>query len=141
MGSEMCIRDRFIDKVLHGETITLFAPDEMERDFTYIDDITAVLPRLLEQVPELTEGRRHEIYNLGNSSPAKLRDLVLAVEKACGMTANIEVTGKQAGDVSRTFANIDKAQKNLGFDPKMPLGEGIQVCVDWYRNFIKSEIL
>ena len=131
----------FIDKVLRGETITLFAPDEMERDFTYIDDIIAVVPRLLEQVPELIEGRRHEIYNLGNSSPAKLRELVSAVETACGMTANIEVKGKQAGDVSRTFANIDKAQKNLGFDPKMPLDEGIQLCVDWYRNYINPEAL
>ena len=126
----------FIDKVLRGETITLFAPDEMERDFTYIDDITAVIPTLLEQVPELTEGRRHEIYNLGNSSPAKLRDLVLAVETACGVKANIEIADKQAGDVSRTFANVDKARKKLEFDPQMPLGQGIQICVDWYRSYL-----
>ncbi|MEP6343646.1 MAG: NAD-dependent epimerase/dehydratase family protein [Maricaulaceae bacterium] len=126
----------FIDKVLRGETITLFSPDEMERDFTYIDDITAVIPTLLEQMPQLTEGRRHEIYNLGNSSPAKLRDLVVAVETACGVKANIEVADKQAGDVSRTFANIDKARKKLQFDPQMPLGQGIQICVDWYRSYL-----
>ena len=126
----------FIDKVLRGETITLFAPDEMERDFTYIDDITAVIPTLLEQVPQLTEGRRHEIYNLGNSSPAKLRDLVLAVETACAMSAKIEIADKQAGDVSRTFANVDKARKNLGFDPQMPLDQGIKICVDWYKSYL-----
>ena len=131
----------FIDKVMRGETITLFAPDEMQRDFTYVDDITAVLPTLLEQAPEATDGRRHEIYNLGNSSPAKLRDLVLAVEVACGVKAKIEVTSKQPGDVSRTFANIDKARKNLGFNPKVPLNEGIQSCVDWYRNYIKPDTL
>ena len=127
----------FIDKVLRGETITLFAPDEMQRDFTYVDDIVAVMPTLLETAADLMDGRQHEIYNLGNSSPAKLRDLVSAVEAACGIKANIEVTEKQPGDVSRTFANVDKARKNLGFNPKMPLTEGIQLCVDWYRDYLK----
>ena len=127
----------FMDKVLRGDTITLFAPDEMQRDFTYVDDITAVIPTLLETIPEESEGRRHETYNLGNSSPLKLYDLVSAVETACGVPAQIKITKKQPGDVSRTYANIDKARQNLGFDPKMPLDEGIKICVDWYKDYLK----
>lgn len=125
----------FIDKVLKGETITLFAPDEMQRDFTYVDDIVSVFPAILTRPPVLVDGRAHEIYNLGNSSPAKLHDLVSAIEKACGTRAKIEIAPKQAGDVSRTFANIDKAQARFGFAPKMPLEAGIKSCVDWYRSY------
>ena len=125
----------FIDKVLKGETITLFAPDEMQRDFTYVDDIVSVFPAILTRPPVSVDGRAHEIYNLGNSSPAKLHDLVAAIEKACGTRAKIEIAPKQAGDVSRTFANIDKAQARFGFAPKMPLEAGIKSCVDWYRSY------
>ena len=125
----------FIDKVLKGKTITLFAPDEMQRDFTYVDDIVSVFPAILTRPPVSVDGRAHEIYNLGNSSPAKLHDLVAAIEKACGTRAKIEIAPKQAGDVSRTFANIDKAQARFGFAPKMPLEAGIRSCVDWYRSY------
>jgi len=115
--------------------ITLFAPDEMQRDFTYVDDIVSVFPAILTRPPVPVDGRAHEIYNLGNSSPAKLHDLVAAIEKACGTRAKIEIAPKQAGDVSRTFANIDKAQARFGFAPKMPLEAGIKSCVDWYRSY------
>ena len=125
----------FIDKVLKGKTITLFAPDEMQRDFTYVDDIVSVFPAILTRPPVPVDSRAHEIYNLGNSSPAKLHDLVAAIEKACGTRAKIEIAPKQAGDVSRTFANIDKAQARFGFAPKMPLEAGIRSCVDWYRSY------
>lgn len=126
----------FIDKVLRGETITLFAPDEMQRDFTYIDDITAVFPRLLSQAPQVKDGRAHDIYNLGNSSPMRLYDLVGAIETACGKKAKIDIAPKQPGDVSRTFANIDKARRDFGFDPKTPLMEGIAACAAWYRDYV-----
>jgi len=127
----------FIDKVLRGEEITLFAPDEMQRDFTYIDDITAVIPAILERAPRPDDGRRHALYNLGNSGPARLNDLVAAVEQACGTAAITRTAPKQAGDVTRTFANIDKARKDFGFDPKTRLEDGIKVCVDWYQDYLQ----
>ena len=126
----------FIEKLLKGEPITLFAPDEMQRDFTYIDDITAVLPRLLSQPPQPKDGRRHEIYNLGNSAPMRLYDLVAAIETACGIKAKIDIAPKQPGDVSRTFANIDKARQDLGFNPQTSLSAGIKACVEWHRNYL-----
>lgn len=126
----------FIDKVMKGETITLYAPDDMQRDFTYIDDITAVLPKILLRPPELSVGRRHEIYNLGHSSPTPLYDLVKAIEQACGQRAKIEIAPKQPGDVSRTFANIDKARRDFGFNPQTLLTDGIKACAAWHRGYL-----
>jgi len=125
----------FIDKVMKGEVITLFAPDDMLRDFTYIDDITDVLPQILSRPPALSSRRRHEIYNLGNSSPLPLYDLVSAIEQALGQKAKIEIAPKQAGDVSRTFANVDKARRDFGFNPQTALRGGIKACVDWHRAY------
>jgi len=105
----------FIDKVMRGEVITLFAPNEMQRDFTYIDDITNIFPRLLSQPPKMKNGRPHEIYNLGNSAPLRLYDLVSAIEQACGKKAKVEMAPKQPGDVSQTFAMVSGLFKFTGF--------------------------
>jgi len=125
----------FIDKVMKGERITLYAPDDMLRDFTYIDDITDVLPQVLSRPPTVSSQRQHEIYNLGNSSPLPLYDLVAAIEKALGLKAKIDIAPKQAGDVNRTFANIDKARRDFGFNPQTTLNDGIKACVDWHRAY------
>ena len=128
----------FIDKVLRGEDITLFAPDDMQRDFTFIDDITEVIPAILQRSPAPDDGRRHALYNLGNSAPARLNDLVAAVEQACGVTAITKVEPKQAGDVTRTFANIEKARNDFGFNPTTSLVDGIKACTDWYKSYLNE---
>jgi UDP-glucuronate 4-epimerase len=129
----------FTEKILRGEPIQLFAPDEMFRDFTYIDDIIAALLTIVHTPP--TEGENgdqlHRIYNLGNSRPIPLMDFVSAIEDACGRQAEKMILPKQLGDVSKTFANIDKAKSQFGFDPKTKIEEGIPVFVDWYRDFYK----
>ena len=120
----------FTDKIMKGEPIELFAPDEMQRDFTYVDDIVEVLPTILATPP--TSG--HEIYNLGNSKPNTLMQLVEAVEAACGQEAEKIILDKQKGDVSNTFADVSAAQRDFGFNPKMELGEGVGRFVEWYRQ-------
>jgi UDP-glucuronate 4-epimerase len=125
----------FTEKILRGEPINLFAAGEMLRDFTYIDDIISALLTILHTPPE---GKRlHEIFNLGNSRPTALMDLVSAVEKACGREAEKIFLPKQMGDVSKTFANIDKARDRFGYDPKTRIEDGIPIFVDWYRDFYK----
>jgi len=124
----------FTEKILRGEPITLFAPEQMRRDFTYVDDISAVLPKILQSAPP----SGHEIYNLGNSSPNPLMTLVNAVEAACGHKADIKVAPKQKGDVSSTFADITAARKAFGFAPETDLDTGIARFVDWYRGFYKA---
>lgn len=120
----------FTDKIFKGEPITLFAPDEMRRDFTFVDDIVDVLPAILENPP----GSGHEIYNLGNSKPNTLMQLVDAVEAACGQQAEKIILGKQKGDVSNTFADVSAAQLDFGFNPKTDLGDGVKHFVEWYRG-------
>jgi len=120
----------FTDKIMKGEPIDLYAPDEMCRDFTYVDDIINVLPTILATPPS----SGHEIYNLGNSKPNTLMQLVEAVEAACGQEAKKIILGKQKGDVSNTFADVSAAERDFGFKPKMELTEGLKHFVKWYRN-------
>lgn len=120
----------FTNKIMKGEAITLFAPDEMRRDFTYVDDIVDVLPKILASPPK----SGHEIYNLGNSKPNTLMQLVEAVEGACGKKAEKIILGKQKGDVSNTFANVSAAERDFGFSPKTDLSEGIARFVGWYNG-------
>ena len=125
----------FTKKILAGEPITLFAPDVMRRDFTYVDDIMSVLPRILRSPPKADA--RHKIYNLGNSRPNRLIRLVEAVETACGRTATKIIEGQQKGDVASTYANIEKATQDFGFNPTTSLEDGISKFVEWYRDFYK----
>lgn len=122
----------FTEKILAGEPITLFAPELMKRDFTYVDDIVSVLPTLLSRPPE-----RHAIYNLGNSAPNTLHELVEAVETACGRNSNANILPQQPGDVRSTFADISAAQRDFGFAPKTELKDGISDFVRWYKDWKK----
>jgi len=119
----------FTDKIFKDEPIELYAPDEMRRDFTYVDDIVDVLPAILQTSPP----SGHEIYNLGNSKPNTLMQLVEAVEAACGSESEKIILGKQQGDVSNTFADVSAAQRDFGFNPKTELGTGVKHFVEWYR--------
>ncbi len=120
----------FTQKILEGEPITLYAPDLMRRDFTYVDDIVDVLPKILTKAP-----MGHAIYNLGNSAPNTLYDLVNSVETACGQKAETIIKPQQAGDVRSTFADISAAKRDFGFAPKTKLEDGIAQFVDWYREW------
>ena len=123
----------FTDKIFKGEPITLFAPEEMRRDFTYVGDIVEVLPKILASPPK----SGHEIYNLGNSKPNTLMQLVDAVEAACGQEAEKIILGKQKGDVSNTFADVSAAERDFGFRPKITLKHGIPEFVKWYKEYYK----
>ncbi|MEL6687566.1 MAG: SDR family NAD(P)-dependent oxidoreductase [Pseudomonadota bacterium] len=120
----------FTDKIMRGEPISLFSPDEMRRDFTYIDDIAKVLPTIVRTPP----ASGHEIYNLGNNSPNTLMDLVESVEAACGRTATKTILEKQKGDVSNTFADVSAAERDFGYKAGTPLSVGIPHFVDWYKE-------
>lgn len=122
---------KFTDAILKNKPITLFAPDEMSRDFTYIDDIVNVLPTILKSPPK----SGHEIYNLGNSKPNMLMQLVDVIEVACGRPAEKIIRGKQKGDVTSTYAEVSAAARDFGFDPQTHLEVGIPIFVKWYRKF------
>ncbi len=123
----------FSQKILNGEPITLFGDGVLSRDFTFIDDIAPAIARLLEQPPAITDGRPHEIYNLGNSTPTSVLELVDAIETALGRKAERIMAPPQPGDVTVTFADISKAAAAFGYEPKTKISEGIPRFAEWFK--------
>ncbi len=122
----------FTDKVLKGETLPVFGHGKMQRDFTYIDDIVSGI------IAALDRNDPYEIYNLGGGKTEELMDYIGAVEKACGKEGKKEFLPMQAGDVVATSADISKARKALGYDPKTRISEGVPRFVEWYREYYHS---
>lgn len=125
----------FTDAILRGKALPIFGGGKLRRDYTYIDDIVAALVRIVETPFAQAEGAPHRIYNLGNSHPEETLDLVHAIEKATGKKALLEDTKGPPGDVRETYADISRAARDFGFEPKISLNEGIPRFVDWYRRF------
>jgi UDP-glucuronate 4-epimerase len=125
----------FADAILHGRPITLNNHGEMERDFTYIDDITAGVIAALDRPPSGEAGVPHAVYNLGNHRPVALRRFVQIIEDALGIRAKIELAPLPPGDVVRTCADIEASRRDLGFEPKTPIEQGLPRFVAWYREY------
>jgi UDP-glucuronate 4-epimerase len=107
----------------------------MERDFTYVDDITAGVIAALDRPPSAGAGVPHALYNLGNHRPVALRRFVQILEDALGIKAQIELAPLPPGDVVRTCADIEASRRDLGFEPKTPIEEGLPRFVAWYREY------
>ena len=118
----------FAKAIAEDRPIQVFNHGKMERDFTYIDDIvTGILASIDTSLP-------FEVFNLGNSQTEKLSTFISIIEEKMGATAVQEMLPMQKGDVTRTFADISKAQKMLGFAPKVSLEEGLGHFVNWFNN-------
>ncbi len=98
------------------------------RDHTYIDDIVAGVLAAVDRC------KGYHIYNLGNSNPVSLSDLIAAIESALGKKASIQRLPLQPGDVKRTFADVSLATKDLGYEPQTDLNTGLKQFVKWLRN-------
>ncbi|MGD9693213.1 MAG: NAD-dependent epimerase/dehydratase family protein [Phycisphaerales bacterium] len=111
----------FMRKMMRGEPITVFGDGSMARDFTYIGDIVAGVLAAEERIDE--HGLR--IWNLGGSSPVTVTQLVRAIEEVSGIEARVEHKPVQPGDVERTYADLTRSGRELGFAPKTSLREGL----------------
>ena len=126
----------FTKSILEGRPITLFNEGEMQRDFTYVDDIVAGVVAALDRPPPGAPGQPpHRLYNLGNHRSEPLRRLVELVEQAVGRKATIELAPMQPGDARTSFADIASATRDLGFLPRVSIDEGVPRFVDWYREY------
>lgn len=119
----------FTKAILDNQTISIFNEGNMQRDFTYIDDIILGISAAMDSQNPC------EVYNLGNHRPEKLMNLVETLEKHLGKKASILKKPMQLGDVVTTYADIEKSQRDLGFYPKTSLDEGLQHFVAWYRKY------
>ncbi len=126
----------FADAIAKGRPITLFNHGQMQRDFTYIDDIVAGVLAALDRPPAPDEqGVPARVYNLGNHRPNDLKTFVRIIEQEMGRDAVIKLAPMQPGDVPATFADIEASRRDLGFEPVTPLEEGLPKFIQWYKRY------
>ena len=126
---------KFTRMIDQGIEIPFFGDGTTERDYTYIDDIIDGIRKAIQWVQK-QPASSYEIFNLGESQTTSLSDLVRSIEEALGKKAKKKMLPMQPGDVTRTFADITKAKKLLGYAPKTLLDEGVREYVSYYRRVL-----
>ena len=124
--------NKFTRLMLEGKEIPMFGDGTTSRDYTYVDDIVDGIVKSCEYT--LNNNNVYEILNLGNSFPKSLRDMINIIAKTLNVEPKIKQLPMQPGDVDRTYADITKAEKLIGYSPKTSFEEGIKKFVDWYKN-------
>ena len=122
----------FAVAMLEGKPIRVFNEGKMERDFTYIDDVIDPLLRVLDDDPKRG---RHEVYNIGGSSPEKLMDMIASLEAAFDSKVEKIMVPMQAGDVTCTYADASKIRAEYGYEPKIRLDEGLKRFAAWFLEW------
>jgi UDP-glucuronate 4-epimerase len=137
----------FTRAILEGRPIDVYNHGNMQRDFTYIDDIVEGLVRVIDTPPGRNQGwsgknpdpassrAPYKLYNIGNNSPVKLMDFIEAIEAALGKKAQKNLLPLQPGDVPATWADVTDLIEDMGYRPNTQVQEGIKRFVDWYRAF------
>lgn len=139
----------FAKAILENKPIDIFNHGHMQRDFTYIDDIVEGVIRTLDKVPQGdpdwngdvpdpgTSKAPYKIYNIGNNNPVQLMHLIEVLEGFLGKVAEKNFLPMQAGDVPKTFADVDDLIRDVGFKPSTSIESGIERFVGWYREFYR----
>lgn len=126
----------FANAIAQSEPIKVFNSGDMERDFTYIDDIVAGVVTIIEK--PVTEFRpMYKIYNIGNNNSVKLMDFIGTIEKYMGKKAKKEMYPMQMGDVQRTWADVSELMKDYNYKPSTGIEEGIKQFITWYKEYYK----
>jgi UDP-glucuronate 4-epimerase len=126
----------FTKAILEGKPIPLFNGGEMRRDFTYVDDIVAGILAALDRPPVAAEKKAaHRVYNLGNHRSEPLMRFVELIERATNHKAILDKQPMQPGDVRESFADIEASRRDLGFDPKTKIDDGVPRFVEWFRAY------
>ena len=137
----------FTKSILKGEPIQIFNKGEMIRDFTFIDDITESLFRVINkeassdsnfdylQPSPSSSWAPYKIFNIGNSNPINLMDFITTIEEMIGRKAKKEFLDMQPGDVASTSADTELLENWIGFKPRTSVKEGIKKFIDWYTDF------
>jgi UDP-glucuronate 4-epimerase len=139
----------FTKAILEGRPIDVFNHGQMQRDFTYVDDIVEGVIRVTDRVaapdpsfdplaPNPGTGRApYRVFNIGNHQPVPLMDFIGAIEEALGCKAEKRMLPLQDGDVPATYADVDALTDWVGFAPATDIRTGIARFVEWYRGYFK----
>jgi len=142
----------FTKAIIEDKPIDVFNYGNMQRDFTYIDDIVEGIIRINDNPPKGNEDWNgmnpdpssspapYKIYNIGNNNPVKLMDFIEALENKLGKKAQKNMLPIQPGDVPSTYADVEDLISDLDYKPETTIEEGINNFVDWYLEFFKVEL-
>jgi len=142
----------FTKAILENKPIDVFNYGNMQRDFTYIDDIVEGIVRVIDNPPAgnvqwsgnqpdtASSPAPYKLYNIGNNNSVQLMDFIKNIERKLGRKAVKNMLPMQAGDVPATWANVDDLVQELNYKPNTPVKEGIDKFIDWYLDFFDVKI-
>lgn len=140
---------KFTKAILDNKPIDVYNNGEMQRDFTYIDDIVDGISKVSQNTPVPNEDwsgetpdpfssvAPYKVYNIGNSSPVHLMDFIHAIEETLGIEAQKNYLPLQPGDVPKTWANVDNLRNDMGYQPTTSVKEGVKKFIEWYKSYYK----
>jgi len=137
----------FTKAIIEGNPIQVFNNGEMQRDFTYVDDIVSGVIRVLDHPPlpgsadqsdpSVSKTAPYKIYNIGNSAPVRLMDFIEAIESKLELKAEKVLLPMQPGDVPMTWADTSDLRIKLEYSPNTPIDIGVGNFIDWYKKYYK----
>lgn len=126
---------KFTEHILHSKPITVFSEGNMLRDYTYIDDVISGILLAANRLPHNTNYAPYQIYNIGNSNPVNLLDVIKLLEHHLNKKAILHFEPMPLADIKNTFADVSKFESVFGALPHTPLKIGIQKFVAWYKKY------
>lgn len=140
----------FTRAILEGRPIDVYNHGDMQRDFTYIDDIVEGLVRVLDRAPETANGKMDvpervmvrapaRLYNIGNHQPVRLMDFIAVLERTLGREAVKNLLPMQPGDVPATYADVDDLMRDVGFKPETSIESGLARFAAWYLDYYRIQ--
>ena len=127
----------FTKAILKGQAIPLYNDGRMKRDFTYIDDIVTAICKIIKKKPFKKNQIKFQLFNIGNSNPVRLINYIKIIAKNLKKKVTYNNLPMQKGDVTKTFSDTRKLQKNIYFKPKTSIENGIKKFVSWYMDYYK----
>jgi UDP-glucuronate 4-epimerase len=137
----------FTKAILEDKPIKVFNYGNMQRDFTYVDDIVEGIVRVMQHVPQSdidwkqsnsdvsASSAPYKIYNIGNNAPVKLTEFIEAIENELGKKAIKELLPLQPGDVPATYADVSDLVRDVGYKPNTSIAEGVKNFISWYKKY------
>ena len=127
----------FTDAIVNDRPIKVFNHGNMERDFTYIDDIVEGVVRIIEKSPSkrIDNNQFYKVYNIGNNNSVKLIDFIKEIEINLDKVAMKQMLPMQPGDVEQTWANVDELIKDYDYRPNTSIKDGVKSFIDWFKNY------
>ena len=135
----------FASAIAEGRPMNVFNHGEMQRDFTYIDDIVEGVVRVLDRAPvangawdgvqSAVSSAPYRVYNIGNGAPVHLMEFIRTIERHVGRRAEMRMLPMQPGDVPITWADCSTLERDTGYRPSTDIDTGIERFVRWYRDY------